>query len=324
MIPKKSIIPEKDIIKDLLLKYMMVILFVLIILLMSIVRSEFLSSNNIMNVLRQISVNAILAFGMTFVIITGGIDLSVGSLLAVSGVLAAGFVKKDISGVFVACLVGILAAGILGFINGITISTFKVPPFVITLAMMTIARGFAYVYTDGRPIVDLKEEFLVIGRGKMFDIVPWPIIVMLIVMGIMALLLYKTKYGRYVYALGGNEDAARVSGININKIKTTVYTVNGLLAGLAGIVLASRINSGQPQAGQSYELDAIAAVVIGGTSLSGGVGSLVGTLLGALIIGVINNSLNLLSVNQYYQMIVKGLVIAFAVIVDVVSAKKNK
>lgn len=314
---------KKFSIKDFLLKYMMAMLLVLIIIAMSILRPEFLSGENLLNILRQISVNAILAFGMTFVIITGGIDLSVGSLLAVSGVFAAGLMKNGV-GILPACVIGILAAGLLGFLNGLTISRLKVPPFVITLAMMTIGRGIAYVYTDGRPIVDLKESFLVLGRGKFLDVIPWPIIVMLIVMGVMALLLYKTKYGRYVYALGGNEEAARVSGIKINKIKTIVYTVNGLLAGLAGIVLASRINSGQPQAGVSYELDAIAAVVIGGTSLSGGVGSIHGTLLGALIIGVINNSLNLLGVNQYYQMIIKGLVIAFAVIVDVASTKKNK
>jgi ribose/xylose/arabinose/galactoside ABC-type transport system permease subunit len=314
---------KKFSIKDFLLKYMMAMLLVLIIITMSVLRPEFLSGENILNILRQISVNAILAFGMTFVIITGGIDLSVGSLLAVSGVFAAGLIKNG-AGILPACAIGILAAGLLGFLNGLTISKLKVPPFVITLAMMTIGRGIAYVHTDGRPIVDLNESFLVLGRGKFLDVIPWPIIVMLLVMGIMALLLYKTKYGRYVYALGGNEDAARVSGIKINKIKTIVYTVNGLLAGLAGIVLASRINSGQPQAGVSYELDAIAAVVIGGTSLSGGVGTIHGTLLGALIIGVINNSLNLLGVNQYYQMIIKGLVIAFAVIVDVASTKKNK
>ncbi len=314
---------KKTSVRDFLLKYMMAMLLVLIIIAMSILRPEFLSGENLLNILRQISVNAILAFGMTFVIITGGIDLSVGSLLAVSGVFAAGLIKNG-AGILPACAIGILAAGLLGFLNGLTISKLKVPPFVITLAMMTIGRGIAYVHTDGRPIVDLDESFLVLGRGKFLDVIPWPIIVMLLVMGIMALLLYKTKYGRYVYALGGNEEAARVSGIKINKIKTIVYTVNGLLAGLAGIVLASRINSGQPQAGVSYELDAIAAVVIGGTSLSGGVGSIHGTLLGALIIGVINNSLNLLGVNQYYQMIIKGLVIAFAVIVDVASTKKNK
>ncbi len=316
-------ISKKINIKEFLLKYMMTIVLIVIVIAMSIARPEFLSSDNILNVLRQIAVNAVLAFGMTFVIITGGIDLSVGSILAVSGVFAAGFMKNGMP-IFPSCIIGILLAGLLGFINGLTISKFKVPPFVITLAMMTIGRGIAYVYTDGRPIVDLNENFLVLGRGRFLDLIPWPIIVMLLVMGATALLLNKTKYGRYVYALGGNEEAARVSGININKIKTIVYTVNGLLAGLAGVVLASRINSGQPQAGVSYELDAIAAVVIGGTSLSGGVGTIQGTLLGALIIGVINNSLNLLGVNQYYQMIVKGLVIALAVIVDVVSAKKNK
>lgn len=307
--------------KLLLNKYKMILVLIFMIIIMSIVSEHFFTSQNITNIIRQISINAILAFGATFVIITAGIDLSVGSVLAVGGVVTAGFIKHGYTSVFIAAIVGILICTLLGFINGITISKFKVPPFVVTLAMTTVARGIAYVYCDGRPIVDLDKRFLELGQGSL-GFLPYPIIVMAIVAIVSAVLLYLTKFGRYVFAVGGNEEAARVSGINSDRIITLVYTFNGLLAGLAGVMLASRINSGQPQAGVGYELDAIAAVVIGGTSLVGGVGSIVGTLVGALIIGVINNSLNLLGVSQYYQLIVKGLVIALAVIIDVKSQKK--
>jgi ribose/xylose/arabinose/galactoside ABC-type transport system permease subunit len=195
------------------------------------------------------------------------------------------------------------------------------------MAMMTICRGFAYVFTDGRPIVELPKSFLQIGRGKVGGsggFIPWPIVIMLFIFVIMCVLMYKTKFGRYVFAVGGNEEAARVSGINTKKILIMAYTLCGFLAGVAGIVLASRIDSGQPQAGMAYETDAIAATVIGGTSLAGGIGTMYGTMVGAIIIGVINNGLNLLGINQYYQMIVKGLIIAFAVIVDTYASKGYK
>jgi len=307
--------------RELLNKYKMVLVLICMVIIMSIVSEHFLTSQNIINIIRQISINAILAIGATFVIITGGIDLSQGSVLAVSGVIAASFIKHGYASIFIAAITGILVSCLLGFINGLTIANFKVPPFVVTLAMMTIARGIAYVYTDGRPIVDLDKRFLVLGQGSL-GFLPYPIIVMIIVAVLAAIILYMTKFGRYVFSIGGNIQAARVSGINTNRIIVLVYTLSGLLAGLAGVMLASRINTGQPQAGQSYEMDAIAAAVIGGTSLSGGVGTIAGTLVGAIIIGVINNSLNLLNVSQYYQLIVKGIVIAVAVIIDVKSQKK--
>lgn len=307
--------------KLLLNKYKMILVLIFMIIIMSIVSEPFFTGQNVTNIIRQISINAILAFGATFVIITAGIDLSVGSVLAVGGVVTAGLIKQGYTSVFIAIIVGILACTFLGFINGITIAKFKVPPFVATLAMTTVARGIAFISCDGRPIVDLDKRFLELGQGSL-GFIPYPVIGMVIVAIVSAVLLYLTKFGRYVFAIGGNAEAARVSGINSGRIITLVYTFNGLLAGLAGVMLASRINSGQPQAGVGYELDAIAAVVVGGTSLVGGVGSIVGTLIGALIIGVINNSLNLLGVSQYYQLIVKGLVIALAVIIDVKSQKK--
>lgn len=306
----------------LLFEYRILVILLLMIVGLSLASDVFLTSRNIINIIRQISVNAVLASGMTFVIITGGIDLSVGSIVAVGGVIVASIIKPGSAPIWLAILAALAACSVLGFVNGITIAKLKVPPFVITLSMMTIARGIAYVYTDGRPIVALPKSFLFLGRGTI-GFLPVPVVIMLLVVIIAGVLLYFTTFGRYVYYIGGNEEAARVSGINIVRVKTLVYAFNGLLAGLGGVMLAARINSGQPQAGMMYELDAIAAVVIGGTSLSGGLGTITGTLAGALIIGIINNGLNLLNVSPFYQMIVKGFVIAFAVILDVRASRSK-
>lgn len=297
------------------------------IIFIAINRPVFLTPDNLLNVLRQIAVNAVIAYGMTFVIITGGIELSVGSVVALSGCVTAGMMNYYGMPIPAAIIVGLLAAAIVGLINGMVIAGFKVPPFVITMATQTICRGFAYVFTDGRPIVQLPKSFLQIGRGKVGGeegVLPWPVVIMVVIMILMCLLLYKTKFGRYVFAVGGNEEAARVSGINTRKVKIIAYTLYAVLAGIAGILLASRIDAGQPQVGVAYETDAIAATVIGGTSLSGGIGTMYGTMVGAIIIGVINNGLDLLGVNQYYQMIVKGLIIAFAVVVDIYASKSHK
>jgi ribose/xylose/arabinose/galactoside ABC-type transport system permease subunit len=286
-------------------------------------RPVFLTSDNLLNILRQIAVNSVIAFGMTLVILTGGIELCVGATVAVSGVVAAGMMKYWGYAPASAIAIALSASLVVGLVNGSVIATFKVPPFVTTMATQAICRGFAYVFSDGRPIVRLPVEFLQIGRGRI-GIIPCPIIIMFVVFTVMCVILYKTKFGRYIFAVGGNEEAARVSGINTKKILVLAYAICGLLAGIGGIVLASRIDSGQPQAGIAYETDAIAATVIGGTSLSGGVGTMFGTIVGAVIIGVINNGLNLMGINQYYQMIVKGIIIAFAVIVDTYSSKKYK
>lgn len=297
------------------------------IIFIAINQPVFLTPDNLLNVLRQIAVNAVIAYCMTFVIITGGIELSVGSVVALSGCVTAGMMNYYGMPIPAAIIVGLLAAAIVGLINGMVIAGFKVPPFVITMATQTICRGFAYVFTDGRPIVQLPKSFLQIGRGKVGGeegVLPWPVVIMVVIMILMCLLLYKTKFGRYVFAVGGNEEAARVSGINTRKIKIIAYTLYAVLAGIAGILLASRIDAGQPQVGVAYETDAIAATVIGGTSLSGGIGTMYGTMVGAIIIGVINNGLDLLGVNQYYQMIVKGLIIAFAVVVDIYASKSHK
>lgn len=290
-------------------------LFVITIIL-AILSPSFLSLNNIFNVLRQVSINALIAFGMTFVILTGGIDLSVGSMLALSAALTAGLISGGTDPIF-AILVGLLAGGLMGAFNGLIITKGKVAPFIATLATMTIFRGLTLVYTDGRPITGLSGDvsFELMGRGYFFGI-PVPVIWMLISYAILYFILKKTTFGRRVYAIGGNEEAAILSGIKANKVKIWVYSITGLLSALAGIILTSRLNSAQPTAGSAYELDAIAAVVLGGTSLSGGKGWIFGTLIGALIIGVLNNGLNLLNVSSFYQQVVKGGVILLAVLLD--------
>jgi ribose transport system permease protein len=289
---------------------------IIIVVILSILSSDFLTLNNIFNVLRQVSINALIAFGMTFVILTGGIDLSVGSILALSSAFSAGLLTSGTDPVL-AILAGLLAGTIMGAINGLIITKGKVAPFIATLATMTIYRGFTLVYTEGRPITGLSDSvtFQMFGKGYFFGI-PFPVITMLIAYGILYFLLRKTTFGRGVYAIGGNEEASLLSGLRVDRIKIGVYSLIGLLSALAGTTLASRLNSAQPTAGAAYELDAIAAVVLGGTSLSGGRGWIFGTLIGALIIGVLNNGLNLLNVSSFYQQVVKGGVILLAVILD--------
>jgi ribose transport system permease protein len=287
-----------------------------IILVLSILSPSFLSLSNLLNVLRQVSINALIAFGMTFVILTGGIDLSVGSILALSSAIVAQLLASGMS--FIPALfIGLLVGALLGLFNGLVITQGKVAPFIVTLATMTVYRGLTLVYTDGRPITNMGDDlaFQMFGRGYFFGI-PVPVITMLITFILLYFLLKKTTLGRKTYAIGGNEEAAILAGIHVSRVKWFVYTLAGLLSALAGVILTSRLHSAEPTAGTSYELDAIAAVVLGGTSLSGGKGSIVGTLIGALIIGTLNNGLNLLGVSSFYQLVVKGLVILIAILLD--------
>ncbi|MFD2370689.1 ABC transporter permease [Brevibacillus sp. GCM10020057] len=292
----------------------------LIVIVLSVINSDFLTVSNIFNVLRQISINALIAFGMTFVILTGGIDLSVGSMLALASAITAGLMAGGMD-TWLAVLIGLLAGVVMGAINGLIITKGKVAPFIGTLATMTVFRGLTLVYTEGKPITGLNADFAMLGKGFFLEI-PMPVIWMLISFAILYFLLRHTTFGRHVYALGSNEEATKLSGINTGKVKVLVYAVSGLLAALSGIILTSRLNSAQPTAGTSYELDAIAAVVLGGTSLSGGRGWIVGTLIGAMIIGVLDNGLNLLNVSSFYQSVVKGAVILIAVLLD--RSKANK
>ncbi len=292
-----------------------------LIVFFSLTTSTFLTPSNILNVFRQISINAIIAFGMTFTILICGIDLSVGSILASSQVITIGLLFMGVP-IVPALVCGILMGAVLGMINGFVITKGKIPPFIVTLSMMIIARGLSYVLTGGRPMSFKNDVLTFIGNGYIGPI-PFPVVIMVVCLALTSFLLNKTKFGRHVYAVGGNREAARFSGISISKIEILVYTISGLLAGLSGVILAARMSSAQPTSGDGFELDAIAAVVLGGTSFSGGVGKIGGVFIGALIIGVLNNGLNLLHVSSYWQMIIKGLVIVTAVYVDSLKKKKR-
>lgn len=296
-------------------KYGVFVSFLLIFIVLSIVAPGFLTVQNLTTVLRQISINGILAIGITFVIITGGIDLSLGSTVALAGVVAALFAKQGEGSLLMSLLSGILTGILAGVVNGLVVTKGKVAPFIVTLGMMTILRGLALVVSNGRPVSDLSDAFNFIGGGSFIGI-PLPILIFLAVILVSYMLLERTVMGRHIYATGGNEKAAYASGVNIDKVKMFVYVICGAFAGIAGIVLASRVNTGQPNAGISFELDAIAAVVIGGANLSGGIGKVAGTVLGVLIIGIINNGLDLLNVTSYYQQIIKGIIIIGAVLID--------
>jgi len=299
-----------------LTQYGIIIAFLLLCVALTFLNKYFLTPENISNILLQTSINGILAMGMTLVILTGGIDLSVGSVLAFSSIVAATFVTGDNAhSPLVALIVGVATGAVLGLINGCIIAYLKIPPFVATLGMLSVARGLTYAYTGGMPVPNLSESFLNLGEGSLLG-VPVPVPIFLLIFAILWVVLNHTTYGRSVYAVGGNVKSARTAGIATNPVTASVYVIAGLLAGLGGLILTARTSSALPQAGVSYELDAIAAVVIGGTSLSGGVGSIAGTLLGALIIGTINNGLDLLGVSSAYQQIVKGCIIVVAVLLD--------
>ncbi|MCH4518105.1 MULTISPECIES: ABC transporter permease [Staphylococcus] len=289
---------------------------ILLIIVVSILNPSFLDLSNLLNLLRQISINGLIAFGMTFIILTGGIDLSVGSILALSSAFIALMITSGVDPI-IALIIGVLIGFVLGAVNGLLVTKGNMAPFIATLATMTIFRGLTLVITDGNPITNLGDSYLfqLFGKGYFIGI-PVPAVTMIIVFVILLILLQKTTFGRHTYAIGGNEVAAKISGIKVNKIKILIYGISGLMSALAGGILTSRLNSAQPTAGTSYELDAIAAVVLGGTSLTGGKGRIVGTLIGVLIIGVLNNGLNLLGVSSFYQQVVKGVVILIAVLID--------
>ena len=305
--------------KEKLFKNKSILALVVLCVLLSIMTPRFLTLANITNILNQVSVNAIIAVGMTFVILTGGIDLSVGSILAICGAVSAVTIKST-GNIFLAIIIPIIVGVLIGFINGFIIAKGRIQAFVATLAIMTIFRGVTYVYTNGNPISSLPDSYNSIGN-KMIGVIPLPVIITIIVVIIAYYVLSKTRFGRYIYALGGNEDSARLSGINTIKIKTIAYVVCGAAAAVGGIIATSRIGSASPTAGIGFELDAIASVVIGGTSLLGGEGTVIGTIIGALIIGVLNNGLNLIDVSPFYQQIVKGAVILLAVLADRKRAK---
>ncbi len=308
-----------------LVKFQSFIALLTMCIILGILSDKFFTVANGWNVMRQISVNVCISVGMTLVVLTAGIDLSVGSILAFCGAVTASLLKSGIEipslNLFIGftllggMVAGLVTGGALGAFNGWAITRFKVPPFVATLAMLTIARGLTMLWTGGFPVSGLGENFAILGTGWFLGI-PVPVWISAVVIAFAIVITKKTRLGRYIYAIGGNENAARLSGINIKKIKIIVYSLAGMLAAVGGLIVTSRLDSAQPNAGMSYELDAIAAVVIGGTSLSGGKGTIMGTVLGAIIIGVLNNGLVLLDVSPFWQQVVKGLVILLAVVID--------
>ena len=315
-------------------KYGIFLIFAVMVLVASMLSPAFVSTTNLINVVRQMSIVGLIALGVTGVIVSAGIDLSSGSVVGLTAVVAASLAQMpDYSAAFypglhlpfivpvlAACVVGAL----VGLINGSLVAKARIPPFIATLGTYTAIRGAANLYTSGRPISNLTDEYNFIGQGDVYGL-PVPIII-LVVMAVVTHILYAhTKFGKYIYAIGGNEQAARVSGINASRYKMLIYVYASFLAGLAGLVVSSRIGSGQPGLGVGYELDAIAAAVIGGTSLSaGGIGTVAGTIVGALIIGVLNNTLDLMNVSAFWQQIVKGCIIVGAVIIDQLKTRGGK
>lgn len=290
---------------------------------LSFAASAFLTSKNIMNVLQQISTNGMIAFGMTYVILLGGIDLSVGSVVALSGVMSMALMARSGWGLVPALLAGVLIGTVIGLIDGFFITKVNMPAFIVTLAMMNIARGFALITTSGKPIYVQDDRLLIIGNGKLLENVPLQAVYMLIIFALLFVVLNYTKYGRHLYATGGNIEAARFSGINVNRVQLTAYIISGTVSGFAGVLTAARLYSALPSMGEGAEMNAIAAVVLGGTMMTGGSGTLGGTLIGALIIGVMNNGLNLMGVSSYWQDVAKGVIIILAIYMDIIRNKKK-
>lgn len=291
------------------------IAFIIIFALLSIIAPNFLTQRNFVTILKQSSIIGTVSLGMTIVIISGNIDLSVGSMVAVCGIVSA-LMAHNFGLPFGICLIiGVLSGGLIGLMNGVIIAKGKVPSFIVTLGMMTALRGLGMKLSDGVPIGGLPDSFSIIGEASILRI-PITVLIFLAMAFSTSLLLKKTCLGRHIFAIGGNEQAARLSGINIDSVKLKVFIINGLVVGLAGVMMASRIRSGQPSIAVGYELDAIAACIIGGVSFNGGIGSVYGTILGTLILAIINNGLDLLAVQSYYQQIIKGLIIVAAVLLD--------
>jgi len=289
--------------------------FIVVCILFGILTPVFFNPLNILNVIRQVSIIGVIAVGMTFVILLGGIDLSVGSVVAFTGIIAAGFQVKWGGSLFLSIVIPLLIGGGIGFLNGFISTKGGLHPFIVTLGTMSIFRGATLLVAKGRPISGMSKSFRFIGAG-MIGPIPFPVILFLGSVIIAAIILRRTVFGRYIYAIGGNEEAALLSGIRVDRYKVSAFTILGFLSALSGLILTSRLNSGELVAGEGYELDVIASVVIGGTSMMGGEGGVYGTLIGALLIGVISNGLNLLGVQPYWQMIVRGSIIILAVLMD--------
>lgn len=291
-----------------------IIALAIMVVLLSVTTKSFMVSTNLISVLRQVCVNCFIAFGITCVLISGGIDLSVGSVVAAAGVIAVRMANSGMPVVF-AVAVALLFGALLGLFNGYVIAHTTIPPFIVTLSTQIVVRGVSYLLTDGLPAQCTNNDFNYLGTGSFMGI-PIPVILVFVVLVILYFIMAKTSFGRHVYATGGNVEAAKYAGVNTKWVKMRVFMMSGILAALAGVVLAARLYSGQPSVGEGFERDAIAASVLGGTSFNGGIGTLGGTVVGVLIIGVLNNGMNLLKINSYWQFVVKGIVILGAVYID--------
>lgn len=311
----------KNLTSNLFKKYGIALAFIVTCICIAIITPNFLTGRNILNVIRQISLNGIVAIGLTFIILQGDIDLSVGSMAALSGVIATGLCVNQNVPVLIAVFIALLVCAALGLIMGFVITKANVHSFVVTLGMLSVARGMTMIYTNGYPISGLSDAFREIGSGTIW-IIPLPVIFFILLAAIAYFVLTKTPFGRYIYAIGGNEEASRLSGINVKVYRMSSFAISSMLAAFAGVILAARVSSGQPTAAEGWELDAIAAVIIGGTSMSGGRGGIMGTIIGVLFLGVLRNGLNLMQVSPFYQKIFIGLLIVFAVVLD--SVKKDK
>lgn len=323
-VPPTTVIsrPLRRRVADLLRRFSVVLILLAICLFFALSTPGFLRPSNLLNVALQSSIIAIVAIGMTFAILTAGIDLSVGSVMALSGALAAGLATRHGLSPALSISLALLAGVACGALNGLMVVRGGIPPFVATLATLSIARGLTLAYTEGRPIAGLPASFIWLGNGRILDI-PVPVILMVVVAVVAWIVLRQTRFGLHVYATGGNEETTRLAGVSPSRIKMAAYMISGLTAAAGGILLTGRLSSAQPNAAVGWELDAIAAPVLGGVSLFGGVGGVGGAVAGALIIGVLSNGLNLLRVSSYYQQIIKGAVIILAVMLDLATKRRR-
>lgn len=303
-------------------EYAIYVILVLLFLFFSMVSPSFINANNLINVVRQISMLGIASVGMTFALLVGGIDLSIGSQMSMVAVICSIMMTKYNINPFIACIICLVLTSIVGFFNGIIISKIKMPPLIVTLSTMIIIEGVAFIISKGIPIFGFPQGFSILGQGYI-GIIPIPVIIMIVVLIIGAVVLNKTYIGRYFYSIGGNEEASRLSGIDVDKIKMLAYILSGLFAGIAGVILLSRTNSGQPTMGKGFEFDVLTAVVLGGVSVNGGVGKISNVISGILIIGVLNNGLVLMGVNTYIQSVIKGVVLLIAVAFDFIQRNKK-
>lgn len=308
--------------KEIIKKISTFLILAFVFLFFTIATDNFFAVKNMINILRQVSILGILTAGMTFVIISGGMDLSVGSQLGLTGVLCAMFITEFSMNDIVSVILAVLIATAFGIITGLLIVSLNVSAIVITLGMQTVIRGFAYIFSGGIPIYDIPDELVFIGQGYVGPI-PVPVIIMLVIVLIMGFILHKTYFGRYVYAIGGNVEAARLAGVQVNKILVALYAISGFLSGIAGIILMGRVSSGAPTSGQGTEMEVITAVIIGGVSINGGKGTMIGAFFGALIIGILSNGLTIMNVGQYYQDVITGLVLILAVAFDTLISREK-